>query len=102
MQWGARSLHGDVGTQPQKVFQFHVAVQRGVPLNSTRDDGANGSLRLTCGLGCSTHRTKFKMEQKEEPSRPKWNQQGTKRVPTDTTVAPKSCFGAFEVLGFLH
>ena len=39
---------------------------------------------------------------KKEPTRPKWNQKGTKRVPTDAKVAPKSCLGAFEVLGFLH
>jgi hypothetical protein len=36
------------------------------------------------------------------PTRPKWNQKGTKSVPTDANVAPKSCLGAFEVLGFLH
>ena len=28
------------------------------------------------------------------------NQKGIKRVPTDAKVAPKSCLGAFEVLGF--
>ena len=45
---------------------------------------------------------KLKMEQKEEPTRPKWKQKGTKRVPTDAKVVPKSCLGAFEILGFLH
>ena len=30
MHWGARSLDGNVGTQPQNVFHFHVAVRRGV------------------------------------------------------------------------
>ena len=40
-------------------------------------------------------RNKFKIE----PTRPKWNPKGTKRVPTDAKVAPKSCLGALEVLG---
>ena len=47
-------------------------------------------------------RTKFKMEPKEEPTRPKWSQKETKRVPTDAKVAPKSYLGAFEVLGFFN
>ena len=36
------------------------------------------------------------------PTRPKWNQMETKSVPTDAKAAPKSCLGAFEVVGFLH
>ena len=68
--------------------------------SGSNDERANGSLRLTRGLGRSknkkkkekTHRKQIKMDQKEYPTRPKWNQKGSKRVPNDANIAPKSSY----------
>ena len=76
---------------------FSGCFAESVPKSSFRDSGTKNEPKRA-----KRDRTKFKMEQKKEPTRPKWNQKGTKKVPIDATVAPKSCLGAFEVLCFLH
>ena len=72
---------------------FSGCFAESVPKSSFRDLGTKSEPKRA-----KRDRNKFKMEQKEEPTRPKWNQKGSKRVPTDVKVAPKSCLGAFEVL----
>ena len=40
---------------------------------------------------------KFKMSEKEYPTRPKWSQKENKRMPNDAKVVPTSSLGAFEL-----
>ena len=69
---------------------FSGCFAESVPKSSFRDLGTKSEPKRA-----KRDRKQFKMEPKS--SRPKWNQKGTKRVPTDAKVAPKSCLGAFEV-----
>ena len=86
------------GAEARVPGMFSGCFAASVPKNNFRDLGTKSEPKRA-----KRARPKLQMEQKEEPTRPKWNQKTTKRVPIDAQIAPKSCLGAFEffTLSFL-